>query len=206
MQGRAPMDLRKSPAMRYERGHKDETRKQIVKAASQRFRRDGVEAVGVAALMADAGLTHGGFYSHFVSKEALVRAANADALGRSRAALARAAARGGVEGIIRAYMRPAHRDRPELGCAFAALTSEIARHPGPTRAALTEEFEAHVALIAKFLPRGDRQTAIAILSVMVGAIQFARVAPDRALSDAVLESGTQAALILARTLSPAATC
>jgi TetR/AcrR family transcriptional regulator, transcriptional repressor for nem operon len=192
--------------MRYEKGHKDETRKQIVKAASRRFRRDGIEAVGVAALMADAGLTHGGFYSHFASKEALVRAANADALARGRAALAQAAARDGAEGIIRAYMRPSHRDRPEHGCAFAALTSEIARHPGPTRAALTQEFEAHVALIAGCLPRGDRQTAIAILSVMMGAIQFARAAPDRALSDAILDSGTQAALILAQTMSLVATC
>jgi TetR/AcrR family transcriptional regulator, transcriptional repressor for nem operon len=192
--------------MRYEKGHKDETRKQIVKAASRRFRRDGIEAVGVAALMADAGLTHGGFYSHFASKEALVRAANADALARGRAALAQAAARDGAEGIIRAYMRPSHRDRPEHGCAFAALTSEIARHPGPTRTALTQEFEAHVALIAGCLPRGDRQTAIAILSVMMGAIQFARAAPDRALSDAILDSGTQAALILAQTMSLVATC
>jgi TetR/AcrR family transcriptional repressor of nem operon len=192
--------------MRYEKGHKDETRKQIVKAASRRFRRDGIEAVGVAALMADAGLTHGGFYSHFASKEALVRAANADALARGRAALAQAAARDGAEGIIRAYMRPSHRDRPEHGCAFAALTSEIARHPGPTRAALTQEFEAHVALIAGCLPRGDRQAAIAILSVMMGAIQFARAAPDRALSDAILDSGTQAALILAQTMSLVATC
>jgi TetR/AcrR family transcriptional repressor of nem operon len=192
--------------MRYEKGHKDETRKQIVKAASRRFRRDGIEAVGVAALMADAGLTHGGFYSHFASKEALVRAANADALARGRAALALAAARDGAEGIIRAYMRPSHRDRPEHGCAFAALTSEIARHPGPTRAALTQEFEAHVALIAGCLPRGDRQAAIAILSVMMGAIQFARAAPDRALSDAILDSGTQAALILAQTMSLVATC
>jgi TetR/AcrR family transcriptional regulator, transcriptional repressor for nem operon len=192
--------------MRYEKGHKDETRKQIVKAASRRFRRDGIEAVGVAALMADAGLTHGGFYSHFASKEALVRAANADALARGRAALAQAAARDGAEGIIRAYMRPSHRDRPEHGCAFAALTSEIARHPGPTRTALTQEFEAHVALIAGCLPRGDRQAAIAILSVMMGAIQFARAAPDRALSDAILDSGTQAALILAQTMSLVATC
>src|SRR5471032_858819 len=113
--------------MRYAKGHKEATRKQIARIASGRFRRDGVEAVGVASLMADAGLTHGGFYSHFASKEALVREANADALGKSRAALARAAARDGVEGIIRVYMRPSHRDAPERGCAFAALTSDIAR-------------------------------------------------------------------------------
>src|SRR5476649_2238364 len=115
--------------MRYAKGHKEATRKQIARIASGRFRRDGIEAVGVAGLMAGAGLTHGGFYSHFSSKEELVCAANSDALHASRAELAKAGARDGLAGIVRAYMKPAHRDRPERGCAFAALTSEIARRP-----------------------------------------------------------------------------
>ena len=183
--------------MRYAKGHKDATRRHIVKVASERFRRDGIEAVGVAGLMAGAGLTHGGFYSHFSSKEELVCAANSDALRRSRAELAVAGARDGLPGIVRAYMKPVHRDRPERGCAFAALAAEIARHPKATRSALTEEFEAHVALIATRLPTGDRQAAIAILAVMMGALQLARAVADKTLSDQILESGMSAALTLA---------
>ena len=187
--------------MRYAKGHKDATRKHIVRIASERFRRDGIEAVGVAGLMAGAGLTHGGFYSHFSSKEALVCAANADALRRSRAELAEAGARDGLAGIVRAYMKPVHRDRPERGCAFAALAAEIARHPKATRSVLTEEFEAHVALIAAHLPREDRQAAIAILAVMMGALQLARAVADKPLSDQILASGERAALTLAREFS-----
>jgi TetR/AcrR family transcriptional regulator, transcriptional repressor for nem operon len=184
--------------MRYEKGRKDATRKHIVAIASERFRRDGVEAVGVAGLMADAGLTHGGFYNHFASKEELVCAATADALRRNRAELARAAARNGLEGIVRAYLKPVHRDRPERGCAFAALTSEIARRAKPARAVLAEEFEAHVGLIAARLRTDERHAAIAILSVMMGALQLARAVADRDLSDQILESGAHAALTLAR--------
>jgi TetR/AcrR family transcriptional regulator, transcriptional repressor for nem operon len=188
--------------MRYEKGHKDATRKHIVKVASKRFRRDGVEAVGVVGLMADAGLTHGGFYSHFASKEELVQATTVDALEGGRAQLARAAgADGGLEGIVRAYLRPAHRDAPARGCAFAALTSEIARRSPATRAAFTREFEAHIDLIAGCLPAGDacasRRAAIAIFSLMMGALQLARAVADKDLSDRILESGVEAALTLA---------
>ncbi len=122
--------------MRYEKGRKDATRKHIVEVALGALtRNDGAAATGVVDLMADAGLTHGGFYSHFGSKEALVEAATVAALEKGRAQLAKAAAAdGGVAGIVRAYLRPVHRDRPDRGCAFASLTSEIARGRTATRA------------------------------------------------------------------------
>jgi TetR/AcrR family transcriptional regulator, transcriptional repressor for nem operon len=188
--------------MRYAKGHKEATRKQIARIASGRFRRDGVEAVGVASLMADAGLTHGGFYSHFSSKEELVREAVVGALERKRGQLAQAGAEGGLEGILRAYLRPAHRDAPARGCAFASLAAEIARHPPSTRAAFTREFEAHVALIADHLPHGDRAVALAIFSAMIGALQLARTVSDANLSDRILESATRAALTLAAGAAP----
>ena len=192
--------------MRYEKGRKGATRRHILEVASARFREDGVAAVGVASLMADAGLTHGGFYSHFDSKEALVGEATTDALARKRVELAKAAeAGGGLEGIVRAYLRPIHRDTPGKGCAFASLSAEIARHPHATRAAFTREFEAHIALIAEQLPTGEqsvrRGTAIEIFSVMMGALQLARAVTDKQLSDQILESGTNAALTLARAFS-----
>ena len=189
--------------MRYEKGRKDATRKHIVEVASARFRKDGVEATGVVDLMADAGLTHGGFYSHFGSKEALVEAATVAALEKGRAQLAKAAtADDGVAGIVRAYLRPVHRDRPDRGCAFASLTSEIARGRGTTRAAMAREFNAHIDLIAAHLPGGDRSVAIAIFSVMMGAIQLARIVEDQTLSDRILESGAHAALTLADDARP----
>jgi TetR/AcrR family transcriptional repressor of nem operon len=188
--------------MRYAKGHKEATRKQIARIASSRFRREGVDAVGVASLMADAGLTHGGFYSHFSSKEELVREAIVGALERKRGQLTQAGAEGGLEGILRAYLRPAHRDAPARGCAFASLASEIARHPPATRAALTCEFEAHVALIADHLPLGDKSVALAIFSAMIGALQLARTVNDGDLSDRILESATQAALTLAAGAAP----
>ena len=153
--------------------------------------------------MTDAGLTHGGFYAHFQSKVDLLKEAAADALADTRARLERAARAdgGGIEALVRMYLASQHRDRPDRGCA-AALASEIARHAQPTRAAFTEKIEAIVNLIAEQLPAGDehirRKAAIGIFSVMMGALQLARAAPDKNLSNQILESGIDAALRLAR--------
>jgi AcrR family transcriptional regulator len=189
--------------MRYEKGHKDATRKRIIDVASRRFRKAGVEAVGIAGLMADAGLTHGGFYAHFGSKEELVREVIADALDRSRARLARIAAEGGgLEAIVRAYLTPPHRDGPEVGCAAAALASEIVRHPAETKAAFAGKVEALIELIAEHLEIDDptvrRQTATAIFAGMMGTLQLARAMVDEGASEQILESGVEAALALAR--------
>lgn len=193
--------------MRYEKGHKDTTHTRIVEAASKRFRKDGVEAVGVAKLMGDAGLTHGGFYAHFDSKEDLLKEAIRDALDHTKEGLKRIARAdgGGIEALVRGYMASRHRDRPDRGCAAAALCPEVARHSNPTRAAFIEKIEAIVDLIAEQLPPGDqrarRKAAIGIFSVMMGALQLARAAPDKILSDHILESGVDAALALARKFS-----
>jgi TetR/AcrR family transcriptional repressor of nem operon len=202
--------------MRYEKGHKDTTRKRIVEVASKRFRSEGVEGVGVAGLMADAGLTHGGFYSHFRSKEELVREAVTEAFTGTNAELERVARTGadGLEAIVRTYLSPQHRDRPDLGCAAAALVSEIARHPDPTRLAFTGKLEELIGLIAAQLPVGGpagglagdlderRRCATGIFAVMMGALQLARAAPDAGRSEQILENGVEAALSLARNFAP----
>jgi AcrR family transcriptional regulator len=190
--------------MRYEKGHKDATHTHIVEVASRRFRKDGVEAVGVARLMADAGLTHGGFYAHFGSKEDLVREAVTDALDHARAGLERVARvdGGGIEALVRMYLASQHRDRPDRGCAAASLASEIARHSRPTRAAFTERIGALLDLISEHLQEGDQRTrrkaAIGIFAAMMGALQLARAVTDKSLSQQILESGVDAALVLAR--------
>jgi AcrR family transcriptional regulator len=188
--------------MRYEKGHKEATRQRILQTASARFRRNGIENVGVADIMAEAGLTHGGFYSHFRSKEELVREAVALASRQSRERFTRRVNEGGLENWIRAYLRPEHRDHPEHGCAAAALASELARHPKSSRAQFAGNFQRLFAEIAELLPRGGtpaqrRARAIGIFATMMGAMQLARTAGDAALSDEILESGIANALALA---------
>ena len=104
--------------MRYEKGHKDATRRRIVEVASQHLRKEGVGASGVAALMARAGLTHGGFYSHFSSKDALIEEALRDAIEQVRAWIAAVAETedNKFEAVVRAYLSASHRDNPETGC------------------------------------------------------------------------------------------
>jgi TetR/AcrR family transcriptional repressor of nem operon len=194
--------------MRYEKGHKSETRRRIVETASRRFRKDGIAATGIAGLMAEAGLTHGGFYAHFPSKDDLVRGAVEAALQNRREDLiaaigkARANGRNGLEAIVGRYLHAAHRDHPEDGCAIAALAPELARAPAGPREALVRETEALIDVIAGEVsaasPEAARATATAVLGLMVGTLQMARATPDRAASDAMLASGRSAALLLGR--------
>src|ERR1700688_773009 len=99
--------------MRYEKGHKDTTRQRIIDVAAKQFRENGVAAVGLAGIMTDAGLTNGAFYTHFESKEDLVRAVLSNALGNREARLRNAArSESGLEVSIRDYLSPRHRDNP----------------------------------------------------------------------------------------------
>src|ERR1700757_3537814 len=140
--------------MRYEKGRKDATRKRIITVASKRFRRHGAKATGLASVMGDAGLTHGGFYAHFNSKEELLRAAVAEALDLTYGRLARCGASGGLEAMVRDYLGEWHIAKPEQGCAFAALIPEIARCSRPTRAAVAAKLEDFFDLISEHLPGG----------------------------------------------------
>lgn len=186
--------------MRYEKGHKEATRQRIVEIAATEFRRNGIGGIGVADVMARAGLTHGGFYSHFKSKDELVQAALDEAARKSR--MRKIADEGGsLEDMIRWYMRPEHRDVPERGCAIAALVTEVGRQTAGTRKHFTASIGRLVNLLAEKLPAGTRdrrKTAIGIFSVMMGALQLARSVNDKALSDEIIEAGTASALQLAK--------
>lgn len=188
--------------MRYQKGHKETTRRQILDVASAQFRESGVAAVGLAGIMSAAGLTNGAFYTHFESKEDLVRAVLLDALGRRelrhRANLENKI---GLEATIRDYLSARHRDGAGSGCPTAALVAEIARHPKKTRDAFTEKVSEMVVLMAAQMPKGTvderRRNAIAIYGIMVGALQLSRAVNDRKLSDEILENAIDAALRLA---------
>ena len=188
--------------MRYEKGHKDATRARILDVASRQFRENGVAAVGLAGIMAEAGLTNGAFYAHFKSKEDLLRAVLADALGRRETTLRSVSERGaGLEATIRDYLSPRHRDDPSRGCPTAAVVAEVARHSGKTRDAFTVRVGQFVALIATQIRRGTaagrRRKAIAIYGMMVGTLQLARAVHDKSLSNEILASGAEEALALA---------
>lgn len=197
--------------MRYGKEHKEETHKKVVEAASRRFRKDGIEATGVVDLMADVGLTHGGFYAHFPSKETLVKEAIARASLKSRTHLQREIEKARTEGrdplelIVRSYLTALHRDRPDRGCSVAALGSEIARRPRKTREAFTEGLEKTLGIIASALPdtvtTQRKEKAYAVFSTMIGALQLSRAVSDSAMSQSVIDAGIAAALQIGRTAS-----
>ncbi|WP_343717535.1 TetR/AcrR family transcriptional regulator [Inquilinus sp.] len=184
--------------MRYSKDHKQETRQRIIRTAARRFREDGVEATGVAALMADAGLTHGGFYAHFPSKEALVAAACAEGFGESRARMRKTIEQRPpgerLAAMAESYLSTAHRDHPGHGCIAAAIGPEIARHPAETRAEFTQGLHGlvEIAEAAITADGGDPAKAPQAVATMVGALILARGASDEALSDRFLQSGLEA--------------
>lgn len=187
--------------MRYDKGHKDETRRHILDVASTQFRKSGIAAVGLAGIMSEAGLTNGAFYTHFASKEDLVREVLNDALTR-REERHKANLENGValETTIRDYLSTRHRDRAGTGCPTAALVAEIARHPKATRDAFTGKVADIIALMAEQITQGSaeerRRKAITIYATMVGALQLARAVNDRRLSDEILENAVEAAIAI----------
>ena len=188
--------------MRYDKGHKETTRRKIIETAATRFRRDGIGGVGVADLMSEAGLTHGGFYSHFASKEELVRDTLLAAGERGRENFRQRVAKSGLEGWIRHYLRSENLHDPGRGCHVAALAGELARHPAATRAVIGKRVAAFVTEIAAQLPSTvpaakRRQVATGVFGVLVGSLQLARVAHDTATAADILESGIASALSLA---------
>lgn len=162
----------------------------IVAVASGRIRRDGISNVSVAELMNEAGLTHGGFYRHFESRDQLVAEATDAALAQGSRRTYAAAELGGAEAvaaIIDGYLSQAHRDRPQAGCAVAALATEIARSNPRARSAFSGQVCRYTELLTKLIPGLDADEAHLILATLVGALVLARAVDDRRLSDAMLE-------------------
>ena len=187
--------------MRYGKDQKQATRQRIVEAAGRRFKQDGIDSAGVAAVMSDAGLTNGAFYGHFTSKEDLVTNVLADQLRVQRQSLdAQPSDRAGLEAFIRSYLSPQHRDQCADGCPSAALLDEIARRPAATRQVFTDELMGVIDDIASRLDPTDleiaRTDALTVFGLMVGTVQLARALTDRDLSDQLLARGVETALKL----------
>jgi TetR/AcrR family transcriptional repressor of nem operon len=194
--------------MRYVKGHKDATRRRIIEVASKQLRKEGVGASGVAGLMASAGLTHGGFYSHFSSKDALIEEALHDAIEQVKAWMGSVAEsnENKFEAVCRAYLSTHHRDNPETGCVAATLAPEIARHSPAVREMFTKSIVGQIEMVASLLPasaapEARRSVAMTIISSTMGMIQLARAVDDEELSEQILENGFAACLSLARSIS-----
>jgi AcrR family transcriptional regulator len=187
--------------MRYGKDQKQATRQRIVEVAGRRFKQDGIDGAGVAAVMSDAGLTNGAFYGHFSSKEDLVANVLADQLRAQRQSLdAQPSDRAGLEAFVRYYLSPQHRDQCADGCPSAALLDEIARRPAATRQVFTDELMGVIDDIAVRLDPTDveaaRTDALTVFGLMVGTVQLARALTDRDLSDQLLAEGVDTALKL----------
>lgn len=181
--------------MKVSREQAQRNRGKVVAAAARLFRERGIDGVGVAEVMNSAGLTHGGFYGQFGSKEELVAEACAWSFERSVAKWKRVAgahAQGGVRAIADFYLAPEHRDRPAAGCAAAALAGDMAREGTHARQAFTQGVRELVGVLTAAVPEGSttqrRREALATFSMMVGAVILARGVDDPDLADEILSA------------------
>ena len=181
--------------MGHSRAEKERTHKRIVKIAAKKFREEGLAKVGIAELMKEAGLTVGGFYKHFNSRDDLVAEAVSSAFGGWKRRVDAATSSGlpvSYEKLIDDYLNEKHRDNPGAGCAFSALAPEIARSDKRTRALTSEQVRNDIQLIADLFPEKDkrkaRSRAIVAFSALVGAMSLARAVSDEALSREILKT------------------
>lgn len=188
--------------MRYSKEHKQETHARIVKKAATRLREKGAHGIGVADLMKDAGLTHGGFYAHFDSREALVIEAFNYAMDRAnerwRKITAEVPPEKRLATIVDGYLSATHRDDPGQGCAVPALGAEIARESLKTRKAFALKLDQMIDMITDQIQDVPRKTArkqaMAALATMMGTIVMSRIAGNGEMSDEILSAGREAVM------------
>ncbi len=188
--------------MKVSREQAERNRREVVASAARLFREHGFDGIGLGEVMRAAGLTHGGFYKQFDSKEGLVREAMATALERSRAKWQqRIAASAGdpLPTFVEGYLSPAHRDNPADGCAFAALAAEAARRNDPQLREVFEEQTRHYldmlcAMLDDQPATRNRDRALAMLSTVVGALLMSRLVVDPELSADFLRASAAAIL------------
>jgi len=175
---------------------KDATHERIVEAAARAIRRSGYSGTGVADIMKDAGLTHGGFYAHFASREAMLAEAADRAGAEGVAAVARIAAAAppqqALQAMMRTYLSKAHVEAVETGCGVAALCSETSRQAPEVRRAATRRIKEMIDLVARESPDwgrpGAHAHALVTVATMVGALVLSRAVDDSRLSEALREA------------------
>ncbi len=185
--------------MRVSRAQAADNRKRVVDTAGQLFRERGYDGIGVADLMKAAGLTHGGFYGQFQSREALVAEALEVALEASVGRWNRRVARNPeapMSALVDFYLSSEHRDARGIGCPVAALASDTARQGEAIRQTYGKGVEALVDILADTMPEetpeARRQSALVAFSAMVGALMLSRAVGNEVLSAEILEAARAA--------------
>src|SRR5438309_2357256 len=188
--------------MGHSKAEKTKTHKRIVAIAAKRFREEGLAGIGIAELMKEAGLTVGGFYKHFKSRDELVAEAVGSALGVWKHQVDAAASGGPTvtyQSLIDDYLSEAHRNHPGTGCPVSALAGDIARSDKRTRALVTRQIRDNIALIATLIRNTNqngqekdmstaRAQAVLTYCALVGAVGVARAVSDEQLSREILKT------------------
>ena len=182
--------------MRFQPGHKAQIHRKIVHDASRRVRAEGLAGAAVAAVMQNAGLTHGGFYKHFGSKDELLVESLKEGFREFTDRLVCTAEQSpraeAWKAIVRAYLHPEMCEHPERGCPLAALAPELARADKRMKPQIVAELVNYRNRMLPFMPgrrTADKERAFfAIFSTMIGAVEMARLLPDRAIQEKVLRS------------------
>jgi AcrR family transcriptional regulator len=183
--------MRKTPAR-----SKEATHERIVETAARAIRRSGYDGTSVADIMKEAGLTHGGFYAHFLSREAMLAEAadraGAEAVATSTRVAATVPPEQALQALLRAYLSKEHLKSPEMGCPVAALGSEMPRQAPEVRRAATRRIKEMIDVVARQSPDwgqpGAHEHALVTAATMVGALVMARAVDDPKLSDALLKA------------------
>ena len=181
---------------RHASSRKEVTHERIVDTAARAIRRSGYDGTGVAEIMKEAGLTHGGFYAHFESREGMLAEAADRAGADGMALLARVAAAAppgkALEALLRAYLSNGHVQSVETGCAVAALGSEMPRQAPKVRRAATRRIKEMIDLVGRQSPDwgqpGAHERALVTMATALGALVLARAVDDPQLSQAVREA------------------
>src|SRR5215813_9566686 len=185
--------------MRYHPEHKIETHRKIVKDAARRVRAEGLGGAAVGAVMRDTGLTHGGFYKHFGSKDDLLVESLREAFREIEETLVRAAEQAppgeAWKAIVKTYLHPELCEHPERGCPLVALAPELARADKAMKPQIVTELVNYKSKMVPFMPGRrtvDKERAFfAIFSTMIGAVEIARILPDPAMREKVLASARE---------------
>ena len=172
--------------MRYRPGHKGEIHQKIVRDASRRVRAEGLTGAAVSTVMRDTGLTHGGFYKHFGTKDDLLVESLSEAFREIAGRLAEAGEQSkpgtAWKAIVKTYLSPEHCDHPECGCPVAALGPELARASKLMKAPIDEELTRYKSQMLRLMPgrrTADKERAFfTIFSTLIGAVTIARLIPD----------------------------
>ncbi|WP_420144919.1 TetR/AcrR family transcriptional regulator [Sphingobium sp.] len=176
--------------MKVSRDQAARNREKVVDTASRLFRARGVEGVGIGELMRECGLTHGGFYNQFESKDALAAEACAASFANSarrwRMVADQADGGGAASAIAADYLSARNRDAPESGCALIGLGPDAARRGGDLAIAFREGFETLAAILQQSQPDMERQAVLARMAQMVGAMMLARGVADMALAEEIM--------------------